>query len=145
MTMSEAAPRRQARPFVAMFVATLSICALAGFNLWPFSSWELFSRLRTDQQTGWDVVGIDSSGRTRDDPIAALPYGHRGFAATMAAFSDRSPSTRDAICDAWLSSATEELGSSTRFVEVFHLRWELSDRQAPRKRELALVCSERVA
>jgi hypothetical protein len=92
---------------VVVFTAMLVVCALGPFNLWPFSNWQLLSRLRTDQQTGWDAVAIDSAGRARDDPIASLPYGHRGFASTMAGFSQRSPSARDAICDAWLNAATE--------------------------------------
>jgi hypothetical protein len=134
---------------VFVFLATLVVCALAGFNLWPYSNWELFSRLRTDQQSGWEAVAIDSSGHPRDDPIASLPYGHQGFAATMATFSNRSPSGRDAVCDAWLNDAAGRLGESTRLLRIYHLHWLLSDRHghhaAPRQRKLVLSCSERSA
>ena len=49
-----AAPR-YARPFVAVFVGMVVVCALAPLNLWPFSNWELFSRLRGPVQTYWEA------------------------------------------------------------------------------------------
>ena len=121
LSAGTAAPR-YARPFVVVFLATLIVCALGGFNLWPYSSWELFSRLRTDQETGWDVVAVDSAGDVRDDPTASLPYSHRGFVSTMATFPDRSPSAQDAICDAWLNDATQRFGESTRLLKIYGLR-----------------------
>jgi hypothetical protein len=144
-----AAAPRHARPIVVVFTAMLVVCALGPFNLWPFSNWQLFSHLRTDQQSGWDAVAIDSSGHTRDDPIASLPSGHSGFASTMAAFAHRSPSARDAICDAWLNAAAEKFGPSTRLLKIYRLQWLLSDRHGdrppPRHRTLVLSCSERGA
>jgi hypothetical protein len=132
-----------------VFLATLVVCALGPFNLWPFSNWQLFSHLRTDQQTGWDAVAIDSAGHARDDPIASLPSGQRGFASTMAAFAHRSPSARDAICDAWLIAATEKFGPGTRLLRIYRLQWLLSarhgDRPPLRQRTLVLSCSERSA
>jgi hypothetical protein len=140
----QAAPR-YARPFVLLFLATLVVCAAAGLNLWPFSSWELFSRLRTDQAAGWDALAVDSAGRTRDDPIPSLPYGHRGFGATMAMFHGDSPSARDAICDTWLNEATRRLGSSTRELKIYRLHWLVSERGGPRRRKLVVICRERSA
>ena len=49
-----AAPR-YARPFVAIFIGMVVICALVPLNLWPFSNWELFSRLRGPVQTYWEA------------------------------------------------------------------------------------------
>ena len=134
---------------MVVFLATLVVCALGGFNLWPYSSWELFSRLRTDQETGWDVVAVDSAGDVRDDPTASLPYSHRGFVSTMATFPDRSPSAQDAICDAWLNDATQRFGESTRLLKIYGLHWLLSgrhgNRAAPRQRKLVVICRERSA
>lgn len=50
-----AAPR-YARPFVAIFVGMVAVCALAPLNLWPFSNWELFSRLRGPIQISWEAA-----------------------------------------------------------------------------------------
>jgi hypothetical protein len=65
-----AAAPRYARPFVAVFVATLVICALAPLNLWPFSNWELFSRLRSPLETSWEVVAVERSGRVVRSGVA---------------------------------------------------------------------------
>lgn len=145
---SAAAPR-YARPFVALFLATLVVCALAAVNLWPFSNWELFSRLRTNQQTGWKAVAVDRAGRERDYPIAARPNGYRGFRFIIANFSERSATERDAICATWLRGATDQFGPATRLVRIYHVEWLLSDRRdnraAPPHRTLAWICSAKGA
>jgi hypothetical protein len=123
--VSAAAPR-YARPFVALFLATLVVCALVPLNLWPFSNWELFSRLRTDEQTGWEAVTVDGAGRKHDYALA-----------------------RDVSCAAWLHDSTVRYGSGTRVVRVYRVEWELSDRhgnrKAPRERTLAGVCAAKDA
>lgn len=147
-TPSAAAPR-YARSFVALFLATLVVCPLAALNLWPFSNWELFSRLRTDQQIGWSAVAVDSAGREHGYPIASLPHGHRPFRSIIANFSGRPGAEPDAICAAWLRGATEEFGSGIRLVRIYELEWLLSDRQgrraAPPRRILAWICSTKGA
>ncbi len=145
---SAGAPR-SARPFVALFLATLVVCALAAWNPWPFANWELFSRLRTDQQTRWEAVAVDLAGREHHYPIASLPRGYRGFASIMADFFERSAAERDAICAAWLRGATARFGSDTRLLRINHLEWLLSDRQgsraAPPHRALAWICTAKGA
>jgi hypothetical protein len=136
---------RYARPFVVVFLTTLAVCAVAAVNLWPFSNWELFSRLRTDRQTGWGAVAIDRTGRARNYPIAALAHGYRGFRFIVAHFADRSGEQRDAICAVWLRGATDQFGPGTRLVRIDHLAWLLSDRRgkraAPPHRTAAWTCS----
>ena len=134
---------------MALFLTTLVVCALAAWNLWPFSNWELFSRLRTDRLTGWDAVAVDLAGRVRDYPIALLPHGYRGFGFIVANFSERSAAERDAICAAWLRGATERFGPSTRLLRIYRLERLVSDRQgnraAPPHRTLAWICSAKGA
>lgn len=143
-SLAEAPPPRFARPFVVVFVTTLVVCAVATVNLWPFSNWELFSRLRTDRQTGWGAIAIDRSGRERTYPIAALAHGYRGFVFIVAHFADRTAAQRDAICSAWLRGATAQFGSSTRQVRIDRLSWLLSDREgqraAPPQHTPAWIC-----
>jgi hypothetical protein len=128
-----------------VLLATLVVCALVPLNLWPFSNWELFSRLRKDRQTGWALVAVDSAGRARAYPVASLSRGYRGVASVMANFSNRSATERDAVCAAWLRTARERFGSSTRFMRIYRLEWLLSDRQgsraAPPHTALAWVCT----
>jgi hypothetical protein len=145
---ASAAPR-YARPFVALFLATLVVCAVAAVNLWPFSNWELFSRLRTDRQTGWAAVAVDQSGRAHPYPIVSLGHGYRGFGFIAAHLAERSPAERNAICTAWLRGATERFGPSTRLVGIYRLAWLLSDREgeraAPPRRALAWTCGAKGA
>src|SRR5690349_9781754 len=142
-------PPRYARPFVVAFVAMLAVCTFAPFNLWPFSNWELFSRLRTDRQTGWAAVAVESTGAARAYPVGSLPNGYRGFAAVLSTFSRSSGAKREASCAGWLRDANEALGTSTRLVRIYHLTWDLSDRRgeqaAPGRRNLAWLCSTKGA
>ena len=106
-----AAPPRHARPFVALFLAALVVCPLAVVNLWPFSSWELFSRLRTDRQTTWEAVAVDRAGRERTMIRSARsPTATAGFVFIMRGFSTRAAAARDAVCATWLRGANAGLG-----------------------------------
>jgi hypothetical protein len=111
---------------VGAFLAAVTICVLGPFNLWPFSSWELFSHLRSDRQTGWDAVAVEPNGQDR------------AFPSTL--------SRRDLSCAAWVRDADKLFGTSTRLVRVYRVRWTISDRRGdrgpPRHRTLAQVCRE---
>jgi hypothetical protein len=138
-----------ARPFVALFLATLVVCAAAAWNAWPFSNWELFSRLRTDRQIVWAAVAVDASGRERHYPITAVRHGFRGFEFIAARFSQRSAAERDSICSAWLRGAKAHYGPTTRFLRIYELERLLSDRRGKRaaspQRTLAWTCTTKGA
>jgi hypothetical protein len=141
---STAAPRL-ARPFVALFLTVLVVCPLAGLNPWPFSNWELFSRLRSDRQTAWAAASVDRSGREREYAFRSYPHGHRGFEVTMRDFSRRPAAERNAICAGWLHGAAEQPGPTTKLLRIYRLTWLLSDRRGDRaaapSRTLAWTCN----
>jgi hypothetical protein len=130
-------------------LTALVVSPLAGLNPWPFSNWELFSRLRSDRETAWAAAAVDRGGREREYRFHSFPRGDRGFEVTMTHFSERSAIERDAICAAWLRSTTEQLEASTRLLRIYHLTWLLSDRRgdraAPPDRTLAWTCSAKGA
>jgi hypothetical protein len=68
-----AAPR-YARPFVAIFVGMVVVCALAPLNLWPFSNWELFSRLRGPVESYWEAV-VEDHGLVVAEVMDGVHYG----------------------------------------------------------------------
>jgi hypothetical protein len=144
-----AAPPRHARPFVALFLVALVVCPLAVVNLWPFSSWELFSHLRTDRETTWEAIAVDGSGRQHYDPLESLSHGYRGFDLIMLRFSTRPAASRDAVCATWLREADAGLGPGTKLLRIYRLQWRLSDRRgdrtAPPRRSLAWVCNAKGA
>ena len=115
-----AAPR-YARPFVAIFVGMVVVCALAPLNLWPFSNWELFSRLRGPVESYWEAVVEDHSLVVADYTIG--------------------PHT---ACVPLLRSATVRFGPATD-VRIYHVERLLSDRlgsqAAPPYRTLVATCT----
>lgn len=137
---------RYARAFVALFLAALVVCAVASVNAWPFSSWRLFSRLRSDRQTSWQATAVDASGREQDFPIASIDHGYRGFLRIMSGFANRSATKRDSICAAWLTGATQQFGPGTESVRIYHLVWLVSRRQGDRaaapNRTLVWICDQ---
>jgi hypothetical protein len=127
---------RHARTFVALFLTAVVLCPLAAVNAWPFSSWRLFSTLRTAHQVSWQAVAVDSGGREQEYSVAALPHGYRGFGRIMDGFSTRSVGSRNAICGAWLQGAVEQLGPGAKLVKIYRLDWVLSRRRGGRARGL---------
>jgi hypothetical protein len=123
--------------FFALFVA----CPLAALNVWPFSNWDLFSRLRTDRQTAWAAVAVDAAGREHGYPITSLPHGYRGFDSLAVRFARLPGAERDRVCAAWLRATPP----GTRLVRIYRLDWLLSDRRDGRSarvhRTLAWICS----
>jgi hypothetical protein len=138
---------RYARPFVAAFLATLVVSASAALNAWPFSNWELFSRLRTDRQSSWEETAVDASGRQHDYLIASLPRGYPRATPAAAAYSRRWTAEQDALCAAWERAGADRIGPETRLLRIYRLNWLLSDRRGHRAaaphRTLKIVCKLR--
>jgi hypothetical protein len=97
-----AAPR-YARPFVVIFVGLLVVCALTPLNLWPFSSWELFSRLRDPVSSSWVAVVSGRDTRAHDFAIG-----------------------RHTACDPFLRSVTKRFGPATG-VRIYRVERLLRD------------------
>ena len=102
-----AAPR-YARPFVATFVAIVVACALAPLNLWPFSNWELFSRVRGPVESSWVAI-----------------VEHHGLVAEYTVGSHTA-------CAPLLRGATARFGPTT-VVRIYHAERLLSDRIGARE------------
>jgi hypothetical protein len=114
---------RHARPFVAAFLAMLVVCALAPLNLWPFSSWELFSRLRSDRVSAWEAVAVEDGRSVRALSFQSLP---RVARSERLAFGER-----DAVCD-WLLGPRMRFGEHAAQVRIYHLERVLSNRHGER-------------
>jgi len=116
---------RYARPFVVVFVGMLVVCALAPLNLWPFSNWELFSRLRDPVVNSWVAVVSAHDVRVRDLPIGP----HTG-------------------CNAFLRSVTARFGPATG-VRIYRVERLLPDgdesHPALPYRTLVVACAPRGA
>jgi hypothetical protein len=114
-----AAPR-YARPFIAVFLGLVIACALAPLNLWPFSNWELFSRLRGPVESRWETV-VERKGVVVDDTVGGRP-----------------------ACRPVLRSATARFGPATgvRIYRIELLLSRRSDGHAARpSRSLVVTCA----
>jgi len=131
---------RYVRVFVAVLLTMLVVCAAVPVNLWPFSNWELFSRLRGDRQTSWQALAVDAAGHVRSFPIDRLPHGYRGFEFEMRSFAAKPAAARNSICAAWLAGAERRLGPSTQVVRIYRDEWRLSQPHVPPRSTLAWVC-----
>jgi hypothetical protein len=142
--MREAPAPRLARPFVAVFLAAIVICAVATIEAWPLTGWRLFSHLRTDEQSAWSATAVDSRGREHEYPLGRLEMGYRGFIFLMGEFAERSPAERLELCDAWREGTGELLGFEATEVRIYQSHWRLSeregDRAAPGNPELRYTC-----
>src|SRR5262249_40638053 len=114
-----------ARPFVVIFIGLLMVCALAPLNLWPFSSWELFSRLRDPVVSSWVAV------------VSGREVGAGDFAIG-----------RDTACEPFLRSVRERFGPATG-VRIYRVERRLPDGDeghlAPPYRTLVVTCAEKGA
>jgi hypothetical protein len=94
-------PVPRAAPVVAaVLLAALVLCAVMQREEWPFSGWELFSRVRTAEERGWlatETVG----GVERPIPFDRLPRGFHNSGHTLDRFPAMSVRERSAVCDAW--------------------------------------------
>ena len=106
--------------FVAAFLTMLVVSAVAPANLWPFSNWELFSRLRGPVESYSEAV-VEHHGVVADYTIA--------------------PHT---ACAPLLRSATVRFGQATD-VRIYHVERLLSDRigahAGPPYRTLVATCT----
>jgi hypothetical protein len=127
---------------VALFLTALVVCAVASVNAWPFSSWRLFSTLRSDRQTSWQAAAVDARGFEQNYPIASI-------GRIMNGFGKRSAPRRDAICTGWLARATKRFGPTTAVLRLYRLDWLVSRRQGDRaaapQRTLDWICDRQGA
>lgn len=125
---------RYAGRFVACFLAAVTLCPLTGINAWPFSTWRLFSALRSSRQVSWQAQAVDSSGTERALTVTSTSPGYGGLDHILSRFASGPANRRDAICHGLLQTATERFGPSTVAVRIYRLLWRLSDRVGDRSR-----------
>jgi hypothetical protein len=91
---------RLPKAVAAFLIGALVVCAAASTEAWPFSGWELFSRIRQADQRGW-LATMTVEGAERPIVFKDLPRGFRGALHVMQGFPSLSLSERDAVCASW--------------------------------------------
>lgn len=108
--------------FVYSFLAVFLVAGLGGVDdAWPIAGWQLFSRVRSERQAGWQAVTVDGAGVERGIPFSSLPRGYRGGAHLFARFDSFSPDRREVACRALATAVREHEGGQVRAVRVYLL------------------------
>ncbi|GAB2460712.1 hypothetical protein [Xylanimonas ulmi] len=96
MVCAEARQRRRARAVTYGMVAVLLVAAVTHVELWPLTSFRLFSSVRTGGGAAYELTAVaDDGARTRVPARGQL----------LAALPRRSPDAAVAQVDAWLGDA----------------------------------------
>lgn len=85
-------------------VAALALCTLLELELWPLSSFRLFSSTRSGTQISWELVRIDD-GAESPLRLSALGRGYRHSAHYLPDLAAGGPPDRAAACAAWLGAS----------------------------------------
>ena len=94
-----------ARAVVVGMVATLLAAAVVEGEWWPVSSMRLFSEVRDDRGTAFEVFLVDADGTARRLDLASLGRGFRGAHHLLPRFASMTQPERDEVCAAWAAAA----------------------------------------
>jgi hypothetical protein len=134
-----------ARAFVAVFLTAFVLCGVLGIEAWPLTGWRLFSNLRAQHQTSWQVVTFDRAGQERPLPYSRLPRRYRNFTLIMRDFPRLPATEQAAVCRTW-ADAVRQLGQDVVGVRIYQVERDLSRREdrlaTATARRLRYVCGE---
>lgn len=99
-----------------LLAALVTCAAVSTDGWWPLTAWQLFSRVRTAEQAGWQAVAV-TGGAEQPVPFAALPRAFRGAHQLLREMERLPPSERARICGTW-RSAMAELGAPADAIRV---------------------------
>ena len=135
------------RVLLYVFLLTFVYFGVEGKELWPMTGWRLFSSVRTDSQSSWQVDYIGVDGRSRPVPFDRMSWAYRGFPQVLRGFPDLPRDDQVGVCSAWLG-ALQALGIESDQLEIHRTTWRLSDREGPRakppRKVLAFTCTSHV-
>ncbi|MGH9225165.1 MAG: hypothetical protein ACRD2W_15605 [Acidimicrobiales bacterium] len=134
---ADVVPGPGVRAFVRTFLAVFVVCGLAGLNLWPFTGWHLFSHVRADRITAWEITTVDALGEEVGVPFADLPAGYRTSSHVASGLAGLLEAARLDVCRAWASADPGR--RQVVEVRVYAIEESLRDPGA-RTRELRHVC-----
>lgn len=140
-------PSRRTRLFVYGFLALVLGTSVLGVEAWPLTGWRLFSQVRTDTVSGWQVVALGRDGTESDLDLSSLGRGYRGASWRLADFPGMTVREREAVCRAWVDGAAAAREEPLDGLRIYRTRRPVRtdfDRPAPPvSRQLRYQCGSR--
>jgi hypothetical protein len=131
------------RHLVHAFLLVFAVTGLAHLELFPFSGFRLFSELRGDERTSYQLRAVDDDGEEVGISLSHLPLGYRQTVRLVPGMAEMSTSERDEICDAW-AGPLRKRGVDVVRVRIYRAVASVRPHGPPLRRTLLYECGGRV-
>lgn len=122
-----------------LFLLAFAITGIAHLELYPFSGFRLFSEVRGDQRTSWELRAVDEQGQEIPIDVDELPLGYRQAKRLIPTMADLDRRDRDELCDAWATPLREQ-GVDVVRVRIYRTVASVRPGGASAARELQYEC-----
>jgi hypothetical protein len=124
---------------VHLFLLAFAITGIAHLELYPFSGFRLFSEVRGELRTSWELRAVDEQGEEIAIDVDDLPLGYRQAKRLIPTMGDLDSHERDELCDAWATPMREQ-GVDVVRVRIYRTVANVRPDSAPGVRELQYEC-----
>jgi hypothetical protein len=133
----EVSPRT--RRGVYAFLLVFTIAGIAHLELYPFSGFRLFSEVRGEARTSWELRAVDGRGQEIPIDVDRLPLGYRQAKRLIPTMDDLDAHERDELCDAW-TTPLRESGVDVARLRIYRTVESVRPDGPPGVRELQYEC-----
>ena len=130
------------RHLLHAFLLVFAVTGVAHLELDPFSGFRLFSEVRGDQRTSWELRAVDAEGQEVAIDVDRLPLGYRQAKRLIPTMADLRAEERDEMCDAW-AQPLRERGVDVVRVRIYRTVASVRPDGPPPERTLLHECGGR--
>jgi hypothetical protein len=135
-TVAQAAKR-----WLRVYLLVLLAIGFTSTEVWPLTSFHLFSSLRHRHRTAWQIVSVDAEGDETTVHLSELPIVYHQSALQLDDFGGWPQERRDEYCDAWVGALRDQ-DRPARWIRIYRSRFDvIDDRRVDR--DLRYECGTR--
>jgi hypothetical protein len=102
---------------VGLLTALVTCAAMGSDGWWPLTAWQLFSRVRTADQAGWEATAV-IGGAERPIPFGDLPRSFHGAQPLLQELPHLSVADVAGVCAAW-SAGMATIGPRPDTIRIY--------------------------